>query len=274
MRLWVEALLDPTPIEKGTKDKHNTHIAMPPPFDISAVSTPSIALPPSSALRSTRARSSRSVSPSKIATPSRKMATPRKSARAQRATRSDIAQLAQSLETTAAATPSALQAAIENGTTVTESLASESINGDVMDSDTVRIEVQETVEQNGDVETTTTNVKIDVPASHPELSEPEDPTKLIEEAKRMVQEANELDGGAIKSGKSKRKADDLSIDENEIEIRSLERPAKLARTMSTTEQKLAKEKVTRRALVGLGVMAAIGYDWSSTIHILALADIS
>jgi len=256
MRLWVEALLDPTPIEKGTKDKHNTHIAMPPPFVVTTASTPPVALSSTSALRSTRARSSRSVSPSKIATPSRKMATPRKSARAQRAARSELASLTQSFE---AVTPSALQAAVENGAAVSESLASESANGDVKDSDTVRIEVQETVEQNGDVETTTTNVKIDVPASHPELSEPEDPTKLIEEAKRMVHEANELEGGAIKSGKSKRKVDDLSIDENEIEIRSLERPAKLARTMSTTEQKLAKEKVTRRALVGLGVMAAIGY---------------
>lgn len=258
MRLWVEALLDPTPIEKGTKDKHNTHIAMPPPFDPTAASTPSLALPPASGLRSTRARSSRSVSPSKIATPSRKMATPRKSSRAQRAAKAELAQSAQASEANAVGTPSALQAAIENGAIVSESLASGSVNGDVKDSETVRIEVQETIEQDGDVETTTTNVKIDVPASHPELLEPEDPAKLIEEAKRMVHEANELDGGAIKSSKSKRKAEELSRDENEIEGRSLERPAKLARTMSTTEQKLAKEKVTRRALVGLGVMAAIG----------------
>jgi hypothetical protein len=262
MRLWVEALLDPTPIEKGTKDKHNAHIQMPPTFDFSNVS-PSVTLPPASALRSTRACSSRSVSPSKVATPGRKIATPRKSSRtaaAQRAARSELAAMTQSLESVGSATPSALQAAVENGTTVAESLVSESVNGDVKDSETMRIEVQETVEQDGDVETTTTNVKIDVPASHPELLEPEDPTEMIEKAKRMVQEAHELQGGVSSSGKSKRKAED------EIEGRSLERPAKLARTMSTTEQKLAKEKVTRRALVGLSVMAAIGYVCSS-VHL-------
>jgi hypothetical protein len=255
MRLWVEALLDPTPIEKGTKDKHNTHIQMPPKFDITKVSTPAIVLPPTSALRSTRTRSSRSASPSKIATPSRKMASPRKS-RTTRAAKAEAVHLEEMFEAQTTATSSALQSALENGTTASESIASESVNGEVKEVETVRIEVQETVEQNGDVETTTTNVKIDVPANHPAPLEPEDSTKMIEEARRMVQEAT---GGAVTTSKPKRKVEEISRDENEVEELRPERPAKLARTMSTTEQKLAKEKVTRRALVGLGVMAAIGY---------------
>jgi hypothetical protein len=152
---------------------------------------------------------------------------------------------------------SALQNAIENGTNVSESVASESVNGEQKELDTVRIEVQETVEQNGDVETTTTNVKIDVPADHPELPTPEDPAKLIEEAKKMVEEARELEGNTASSSKSKRKAEELSKDEDE-NAEAESRPSKVAKTY-TTEQKLSKEKVTRRALVGLGVMAAIGY---------------
>lgn len=256
--------MDPAPIEKASKDKHNTHIQMPPKFDMNKVPSPAVVLPPSSALRaSTRARSSRSASPSKIATPSRKMASPRKS-RTTRAAKAESLRAEEIFETPKATTASsALQNVLENGTNASESVASESVNGEMKDSNTVRIEVQETVEQNGDVETTTTNVKVDVPADHPELPVPEDPTKMIEEAKKMVEEANKYEGGPVKGVKSKRKAEELSKDENEVAGPSRERPAKLARTMSTTEQKLAKEKVTRRALVGLTVMAAIGYIYTN-----------
>jgi hypothetical protein len=161
---------------------------------------------------------------------------------------------------------SALQAAIENGASAPESVASESVNGEQKEVDTVRIEVQETVEKDGDVETTTTNVKIDVPVDHPELPEPEDPTKMIEEAKKMVEQARELDAGAATSSKSKRKMQDLTKDDGETE--DLGRPAKKGKkTVYTTEQKLKKEKVTRRALVGVGIMAAIGFVFHYTLQL-------
>lgn len=265
MRRWIVALLDPNPIEKGTKDRHNTHIQMPPRFEVDKIAPP-VVLPPTSALRSTRTRSSRSASPSKIATPSRKMASPRKSTR--RAAKPDMTNGEEVMETTKTTTAtSALQNVIENGTPASESVASESVNGEVKEpTEIVRIEVQETVEQNGDVETTTTNVKIDVPADHPELPTPDDPAQLIAEAKRMVEEARELDGAAATSLKSsKRKAAALSRDEDE-EVLIEERPAKQAKTAYTVEQKLTKEKVTRRALVGLGVMAAIGYVHLDPVH--------
>jgi hypothetical protein len=264
MRLWIEALLDPAPIGKGSsKDKGNTKIQMPPQFDINQANSSPVVLPPTSALRSTRARSSRSASPSKVATPGRKIASPRKS-RSTRAAKVEVLDLSEDvMESKPILAASALQNVVENGTTASESVASESVNGEAKETvETVRIEVQETVEQQGDTERTTTNVKIDVPADHPELPEPEDPTKMIEEARKMVEQANELDGGAAKTSKSKRKAGDLSKDENEPEETRPERPAKLARTKSTVEQKLVKEKVTRRALVGLGVMAAIGYAFN------------
>ncbi|KAF1955773.1 hypothetical protein CC80DRAFT_78804 [Byssothecium circinans] len=256
MRPWIEALLDPEPIEKGSKDKTNAHIQTPPKFDTTKVPAAAVILPPTSALRPTRARSTRSASPSKLATPSRKMASPRKS-RTTRSSKAGSVSGEEVLESgKASGAASALQNVVANGTTASESVASGSVSEEARDNETVRIEVQETVEQNGDIETTTTNVKVDVPADHPELPEPDDTTKLIEEARKMVAEANQLEGKVSKS--AKRKAQDLSKDENEGEGPSVERPAKLARTMSTTEQKLAKEKVTRRALVGLGVMAAVG----------------
>lgn len=262
MRHWVEALLDPAPIEKGNKDKVNTHIQQPPKFDIENA-TPAV-LP--SHLRSTRARSTRSVSPSKAATPGRKIATPRKPRTTRGAAKSDIMSLEEAVESSASKAASALQHAIANGADLDDSVASDDVNGEVKENNsnhdevkegTVRIEVQETVEHNGNVETTTTNVKIDVPHNHAELNEPEDPAKMIEEAKRMVAEAHKLEAGSssgiIKS--SKRKVDEFDDGDDLLD----EHRSKAARTAQATEQKLAKEKVTRRAFVGLGVMTAIGY---------------
>ncbi len=257
MRHWIEALLDPAPIEKGNKDKSNTHIQMPPKFDV-ANATP--ATLPAPGLRTTRARSARSVSPSRGATPSRKFATPRKSRATRSAMKPDLTKAEEVV------TPSsALQTIIANGATPSESVAS-SVDGDVKEKDaatepdvkegTVHIEVEQTVETNGDIEKTSTNVTVDVPHSHAALPEPEDPTAMIEEAKRMVAEAQKLDGASsAKVTKStKRGIEDVLDVEDLVD----ERLSKLAKVAYTNEQKLTKEKVTRRALVGMGVMAIIG----------------
>ncbi|KAH7116036.1 apses transcription factor-like protein [Dendryphion nanum] len=263
MRSWIMALLDPTPIEKGAKDRFNTQIQMPPRFDPENGLVP-VTLPPTSALRPTRARSSRSASPSKSATPNRKIASPRKSRTTRSALKPDVVVSEEVVETLATTTAtSALQNVVENGT-LTESVASESVNGEVKEADVevkedaVHIEVEETVEHNGEVETTTTKVKIDVPVDHPELREPEDPAAMIAEATRMVQEATkELEDSAEASSsretKSKRKAEELLKDEEDLE---LERPAKLART--ETQQQLTKEKITVRALLALGLTVSLG----------------
>ena len=261
MRNWVEALLDPAPIEKGNKDKSNTHIQMPPKFDV-ANATP--ATLPAPGLRTTRARSARSVSPSRgAATPSRKFATPRKS----RSTRS--AMKPELTKADEVVTPSsALQTIIANGATPSESVAS-SVDGEVKEKEvaiektepdvkegTVHIEVEQTVETNGDTEKTSTNVTVDVPHSHAALPEPEDPTAMIEEAKRMVAEAQRLDGASSSQvAKSTKRGIEDVLD---VEDLAEERLSKLAKVAYTTEQKMTKEKVTRRALVGVGVMAIIG----------------
>ncbi|KAL5442168.1 hypothetical protein PMIN05_004165 [Paraphaeosphaeria minitans] len=252
MRRWIDALLDSTPIEKGNKDKHTTHIQMPPRFDPSAVPSASFEAPKLRA--STRARSTRSASPSKMATPSRKMATPRKP-RAKKATEVLQTEELELVETATGAAVSALQNTTETGTAVSAVSAPAKDEAQHQE-ETVRIEVQETIEQDGEVETKTTNVKVDVPADHAELREPEDPAELIKQARAMVEEANKLDGAATKGASSKRKAEELAEDDAAARP---QRPAKLARMHSTIEQKHAKEKVTRRALVGVAVMGAITY---------------
>jgi hypothetical protein len=253
MRHWIEALLDPAPIEKGSKDKANAHIQQPPVFDVdNAILAP---LPTHSALRaSTRARSTRSASPSKMATPGRKIATPRKARTTRGAAKSDLTRAEEMFESTTSKAASALQNVIANGTEIDESVASESVSGEVKEvvkDGVVHIEVHETVETNGNTETKATNVTIDVPHNHAELPEPEDPTKMIEEARRMVEAAQKSD--VITS--SKRKIEEV-VEEDEL---AEGRPSKSARVAYTTEQKLTKEKVTRRALVGVFAMAAIGY---------------
>lgn len=267
MRHWIEALLDPAPIEKGSKDKVNTHIQQPPVFDLENATL--AALPLHSALRtSTRARSTRSASPSKMATPSRKIATPRKPRTTRGGLKSEVQKIEETIESSASKAASALQNVIANGADIDidDSVASDSVSGEVKEVESkeggvkdgvVHIEVQETVETEGNVETKSTNVSIDVPHSHAELPEPEDPAKMIAEARRMVEEAQKLEAGSssdvIKS--SKRKVEEI-VEEGELEQ---DRPSKSARTVYTTEQKLVKEKVARRAMFGVFAMAAIGY---------------
>lgn len=118
----------------------------------------------------------------------------------------------------------------------------------------MRIEVDEKVEKVGDVETTTRQVKVDMPASHPELPLPENTEDLLATAKKMVEEANKLDqdrsdGLVIK----KRKAD--QVDPEEDGKGEDGQPTKKARVL---EENLRKEKVKARALLGLGATIAIG----------------
>jgi len=236
MRLWIDALLSPEPIMKGSKDKAINQIMTPPKFTIPSKGS---ILPPSPVQRSMRSRASRSVSPSKIATPSRKMASPRKS----RSTRSSA-----KTDTINDEIPrSGLAMVLENGTT--ESVVSESV-----DEDAVRVEVTETVETNGNVETTITNVKIDMPANAPELPLPESTEDMIAKAQAMVAEASKLDGKQVNGVKPlKRKADDIEVDEDEIAVAV--QPAKKVKVL---EEQVKKDTVTRKAMFGIGALVAIG----------------
>lgn len=119
----------------------------------------------------------------------------------------------------------------------------------------VKVDVESTVEKKGEVETTTTNVKIEMPKHSSELPLPESPEEMIEKAKQMVKEAQKLDGNMEPSSR-KRKAEELEEDENTDEEGDSDlQPAKRARLL---EQQVKKEKVRNRALVGVAATMVIG----------------
>lgn len=169
-----------------------------------------------------------------------KTATPRK-ARATKA--SNAANAASAREASAS-----LQATLDNAASIADS---ESVDGEK-----VVIEVESAVAVNGDTETTTTNVKVEMPGGSADLPLPESAEQMIETAKEMVEEARKLDGQASnRSRASKRKAEVLDDSEDEEADTQLQ-PAKRARLL---EEALKKERVRKRALIGVAATLAIGY---------------
>lgn len=236
MKAWIVALLDPEPIEKGTKDKGSHEISTPPKF---VVADKASLFPPQAS--NMRTRSLRSASPTK-ASP-RKIASPRKP----RATRKAAKEARE-------ATPSALRE-VEAETPAQSEFGGESVNGDnkAAAPETVRVEVDETTQKQGEIETTTTAVKVDVPAEHPQMPLPEDPQQMIAEARKMVEAANKAEG-ASSSSLLKRKADDAELEDPEDKAMEVQ-PAKRNKNL---EEQLRKEKVKSKAYMGLSATLAIG----------------
>ena len=130
-----------------------------------------------------------------------------------------------------------------------------SASGNQVNGDTVKVDIETTVEAKGDTETTTTNVIVEMPKGSPDLPLPENPEKMIETAKKMVDEAKKID--KAEKSKSKRKAEVLEDDDDLTEADGELPPAKRARL---AEQKLKRERVRNRALVGVAATLAIGYE--------------
>lgn len=149
---------------------------------------------------------------------------------------------------------------------------------------TVRVSVVEDVVDDADGnETTSTNVKVELPAGSKNLTLPTDTEGVIEMARDIIANAKELEGtaenttAAPSKKSSKRKAaamdedDDLQGPEEivqeiaegaatelttgEVELHG--RPAKRTRVMVPAEE-YRREKVKRRALMGLSGALAVG----------------
>lgn len=238
IKLWIMALLDDAEVaEIKNPDDQTKSISPPPKFtfkanDIKHLPPPNIRNP------TPRGRGRpRASSPSKNGT-TKTGGTPRKP----RSTKASSANAAVARE---AAT--SLQNHLDNATSVADS---ESVDGE-----RVIVEVESNVQVNGAGETTTTNVKIDMPSGSAELPLPQSPEEMIEKAKEMVAEARKLEGDSSNKSKSlKRKADVLDDSEDEAADNELQ-PAKKARILS---QELKKERVRKRALIGVVATLAIG----------------
>ncbi|KAL9596470.1 MAG: hypothetical protein Q9219_005776 [cf. Caloplaca sp. 3 TL-2023] len=231
---WVVALLDPSEVEKA-KESKGKEIKPPPPYLFTA--NDRTYLPPPRSRASTPARSRgrpRGASPTK----SEKGGSPRK----QRVTKAMRAES----EADKRAAAASLQEALTRATPDSISQAD--------DQESVKVELSETTQVKGDIETTTTNVKVDLPGGMAAEVPPQEQTEeIIREAKAVVEAARKLDGESSKASK-KRKAVELDNESEEEGDRQLQ-PAKKARI---AEQRLKKERVKNRALFGLAATLAIG----------------
>ncbi|GAB1734905.1 hypothetical protein NU195Hw_g1376t1 [Hortaea werneckii] len=283
IRLWIAALLDPEPITHG----NDPHIKSPPPYSQSKMANGSRRSrspekkqqqqqPPVETRASTRSRRSASVrSESPVATPqvktpSRPKATPRKSRRG-RGTLSRV-------DEGAAAVDFESVNGRETGSTADEH---------------VKIEVETSTHQHpaappssrttrsaraasedivGEEDEERTKVNIELPAGNLDLPLPNDTEAMLREARRMVQEAEDLSAGASSEGgnattsssnkpsKSKRKAEEMIDEDDEV---GLEGPraadgGPAASKRARVEIKLRKEKIKKRAAVGITASLALG----------------
>ena len=208
------------------KDK----VHLPPPKETGRASTPG------------RGRGRpRAASPSKSATPSIKNGSPRK----QRVTKaSREANAASSREANAS-----LQDALDKSA---EAAESESVNGDkpAEEKKAILKIVSERV-INGTEETKNTGLEFHLPGGTANVPVPEDPEKMIAEAKEMVDQVQKIDGESSRT--SKRKAEEL--DEGSDEEGVGEHAAKKAKVL---QQKLKTERVRNRALIGVTATLVIG----------------
>lgn len=242
---WIRALLDPAEITQ-TPSSTKKPIAAPPKFEPPMEKTKI----PASA-KGSRSRGTRSASPSK-ATPAKARASPKKrQTKAQKDANNAHANAASA----------ALQSALDDAVSVAE--AETSLDSTALDSilpsppptsadssDMVKVEVDQSVEVEGNTEITHTNVTIEMPAGSPELPLPEDTEQMLETARKMVEEAKALDG--LPKISKKRKA--LDPEPSDIDAALPVQPAKKARVL---EEKLKREKVRTRAMLGVTATLAI-----------------
>lgn len=230
---WIAALLDPTPVtqpEELQRSAHQKAISPPPKFKFTAGDKAHLPPPNGSPARAgtpkVRGRP-RAGSPAKGESPVK--ASVKKPTKKQK-------------EAAAKEASDALQAQMNGAVS-----AEEKANGEK-----VKVNVESKIEAHGDTQTSTTNVKIEMPKGTAELPLPDNPEEIIATAKRMVEEANKMDG-INGSSSSKRKAEELEDDEEEGN--DIMQPAKRVRL---AEQKLKRERVRNRALIGVAATLAIG----------------
>ena len=245
MVAWIKALVDEAPIPKNMDDPGKS--ISPPPKYVFAANDKTHLPPPTPRGNTPRARGRpRASSPGKSSTPAPK--SPRKSRTTKASKESNAAHAREA--------SASLQSTLNDAASIADS---ESVDGEK-----VRVDVESTTKINGETESTTTKVQVEMPGGSAELPLPEKPEEMIQKAKEMVEEARKLDGESS-SKASKRKAEELDEDEDddEDEDRLELQPAKKTKLL---EQELKKEKVRTRALFGFAATLAIGSVSLGCLH--------
>lgn len=244
---WIRALLDPAEIAvTNAPDSPPKRIQAPPKYDLLKSGQVSLAPPtPSSISRSTRAR--RSASPAKA----RPIASPKKRTTKVKATQHSITDNGSSTAGTdsTAATDDIEITEISKEPSVIFALAEEEAK--------VQVRVDQQVKVFEGVETTHTSIELDLPFKGPPTVE--ETTRMIEEAKALVDSAAAEVATSGEQQKSKRKAGDITVGEEDGEVldRELELLEPRAKKVKT-DVELRKARVRNRALVGLSATLAIG----------------
>lgn len=114
---------------------------------------------------------------------------------------------------------------------------------------TVKVEVDNVHQTNGDVEVEKTHIKVEYPHDEAKfLPVPENTEDIMAKAKAMVEESKKLDGQDLST--KKRKMEDVEEDESTADdIRNVPQ-TKRSRVL---ENQLKKEKIKTKALIGLSI---------------------
>ncbi|KAF4554773.1 Hypothetical protein D9617_3g018410 [Elsinoe fawcettii] len=292
IRDWLLVLLDPAPMPPSTTATKR-EIKAPPPFHApspsSKVAKASKSPDPQSPARTTRAktptlngailpppeespknksprkRALRSASPTKIPAPEREMKTPRKIATPKRTKRGRPAANSASVE------PEEPAATVAKSTRKTSG-RQKALKEDVVEEETVKVDISSQTETllNGD-EATTTNVKVETPAKHANLKVPDDAQAYLDSARKAIDEANKLTATRKETIRGrKRKAVDISRDEEEDQVAESSKDAgstvggaeeeegPSAKKVKITPVEVRRERIKKRATVGIGVGLAVG----------------
>ncbi|KAI1736796.1 DNA-binding domain of Mlu1-box binding protein MBP1 [Xylaria scruposa] len=257
---WISALLDPAEIAvTNAPDSPPKKIAAPPKFEFAGLLQPTLAPPtPSSLPRSTRSR--RSASPSK----KRAIASPRKRSAKTLAPQPSPPETQPTQEETEPETNSA-KTEDTVSTAPTEDLIMKTIEKEpevvfapIEEEAKIHIKVGQEVQFKSGVETTHTDVEVQLPVVDG-LPSAEEAAQMIEKAKEMVAAAaaeSRIDESSSGSNKGKRKAGEIAADE---EDEQLSEPSEEHRSKKVkTEVQLRKQRVRNRALVGLSATLAVG----------------
>ena len=264
---WIRALLDPANIPISTSSSDNSpakRISAPPKFFPSAAAATLVPPTPTS-MRSSRSR--RSASPTKSVSRRSATASPRKRSTRSAATQPD----------TNEAPAGSRKTSLANGDIPVlapgEPLKKEDVKSEPLEKEpastleTVEEEPKVKVSIDQDLETDQvgtelrhTKIGVEVPFSAG-VQTPVDAAKMIEEAKAMVAAAKaEGAASSSKSAKGKRKAEDFEADNEPEDGEGLEGSAALQPRAKKvkTEMELRKQKVKKRALMGITFTLAAG----------------
>jgi len=272
---WIRALLDPSEISitPGADNSPPKKISAPPKFFSAQPSAAPIA--PVATRASTRSR--RSMSPTKAVSTRRAAPSPRK--RRGPSSQSSIVNETSPSESQSPTlingeVPSQIPIPIfakpmvakleetDDNLVKIESIEKEPavVLQPVEEEPKIKVQVDEEIkiDQDGE-EIKHTKVEVEVPLFG-EMPSAEDAVKMVAEAKAMVEAAAKTiaEDTPSASENGKRKADEIAVDEDEKKEGAVVEQPQAKKARVKTEAELRKEKIRKRAFMGLGATFAVG----------------